>query len=66
MGWVKWVIGIKEGNCDEYQVLYESVESLNCTPETNITLYINYWNLNENKNKTKQNRTCLDTPESNC
>ena len=24
-----------------HQVLYESVESLYCTPETNITLYVN-------------------------
>ena len=35
--------GIKEGTCcDEHWVLYGSDESLNTTPETNITLYVNY------------------------
>ena len=33
--------GIKKGTCNEHQVLYGSVESLCCTPETNITLYVN-------------------------
>ena len=34
--------GIKEGTCwDEHWVLYVSDESLNSTPETNITLYGN-------------------------
>ena len=32
---------IKEGTCDEHWVLYGSVESLYCTPGTNITLYVN-------------------------
>ena len=33
---------IKEGPCcDECWIVYVSVESLNCTPENNITLYIN-------------------------
>ena len=40
-GWAKWVIGIKEGTCDEHWVLYVSDESLNSTPETNITPYAN-------------------------
>ena len=40
-GWVKWVMGIKEGTCDEYWVLYGSAESLNSMPETNIALYVN-------------------------
>ena len=31
--WVKWMMGIKEGTCDEHWVLYVSVESLNSTPE---------------------------------
>ena len=36
------MIGIKEGTCyDEHWALYVSDESLNSTPETNITLYIN-------------------------
>ena len=37
----KWVMGIKEGTCDEHWVLYVSDESLNSTPETNIILYVN-------------------------
>ena len=36
--WAKLVMGIKEGTCDEHWVLYVSDESLNFTPETNITL----------------------------
>ena len=35
--------GIKEYTyCDEDWVMYEIVESLYCTLETNITLYVNY------------------------
>ena len=45
-GWDKQKMGMKEGTCDEHQ-LYGSAESLNCAPETNITLYVN-WNLNKN------------------
>ena len=41
-GWAKCVMGIKEGTCwDEHWVLYVSDESLNSTPETIITLYVN-------------------------
>ena len=48
-GWVKWVVGIKECTCcNEHKVLHGGVESLHCTPETNITLYAN-WNLKTNK-----------------
>ena len=39
--WAKRVMGIKEGTCDDHWVLYVSDESLNSTPETNITLYLN-------------------------
>ena len=39
--WVRWVMGTKEGTCDEHWVLYVSDESLNSTPETNIALYVN-------------------------
>ena len=40
-GWAKWVMSIKEGTrYDEHWVLYVSDESLNPTPETNITLYV--------------------------
>ena len=36
-GWIKQVMEIKECTCgDEHRV-----ESLHCTPETNITLYAN-------------------------
>ena len=39
---LKWMMGIKEGICyDEHWVLYVSDESLNSTPETIITLYVN-------------------------
>ena len=35
-GWAKWVMGIKEGTCDEHWVLYVSDESLNSNSETNM------------------------------
>ena len=28
--------------CDEHWIVYRTVETLHCTPETNITLYVNY------------------------
>ena len=34
-------MGIKEGTCDEDWMLDVSDESLNSTPETSITLYVN-------------------------
>ena len=37
----RWVMGIKEGTWDEHRVLDVREESLNSTPETNITLYAN-------------------------
>ena len=40
-GWVKQVMCIREGTYDDHWVLYISDESLNPTPETNITLYVN-------------------------
>ena len=40
-GWARWVMGIKEGTCDEHGVLYVSDESLNSPPEANIGLYVN-------------------------
>ena len=41
-GWAKWVMGIKEGaSCDEHWVLHVSDESLDSTPKTNTTLYVN-------------------------
>ena len=41
MGRGKWVMGIKEDTYDEHWLLYVSDESLNISPETNITLYVN-------------------------
>lgn len=40
--------------CDERRVMDGSVESLNCTPETTITLYINYWAINKNLERKKR------------
>ena len=40
-GRVKWVMGIKEGTCDEDQILYADEELLNPTPEVHITLHVN-------------------------
>ena len=40
---VKQVMGIKEDTCcDEHWVIYGTVKSLYCTPETNVILYISY------------------------
>ena len=37
--WAKWVMGVKEGICcDEQWMFYVSDESLNSTPETNLTI----------------------------
>ena len=41
------MMGINEGTCDEHRVMYGSVKSLYCMPETNIIPYVN-WNLNKN------------------
>ena len=40
-GWAKFMMGIKEGTWDEHWVLYVSDASLNSSPETIITLYVN-------------------------
>ena len=39
--WVRWVMSIKEGTCDEHWVLYVSDESLSSTPETNFIICVN-------------------------
>ena len=39
-GMGEMVVGIKECTCDELPVLHGSVESLNFTPKTGITLYV--------------------------
>ena len=49
--WARWVMGIKEGTCDEPWVFYVSDESLNSTPE--FTLHVTNWNLNKNLKKGK-------------
>ena len=36
------VMRIKERNCDEHWVMHGGVESLYCTPGTNITLCVTY------------------------
>ena len=55
-GWVKQVMGIKESTCrDEHWVMYASVESLYCPPETNITLCVNYrYKILRKKEKEKE------------
>ena len=41
-GWVKWVMGIKEGTFQgEHWVSYVRDESLGSTPEAKTTLYVN-------------------------
>ena len=37
-GW-RQVMEIKKGTYDKHPVLYRNVESLQCTPETSMTLY---------------------------
>ena len=50
------MMGIKEGTClKEYPVIYRIVESLYHTPETNVTLYVNYIGI-----KKKKKKTCLE------
>ena len=39
--WARYVMGIQEGTCDKHWVLYVNGESLDSTPETNISLCIN-------------------------
>ena len=34
--WARWVMGTKEGSCDEHWVFYVDDESLNSTPETRL------------------------------
>ena len=47
-------MGSKKGICfDEHWVLYVSNESLNSTPQTNITCMLTNWNLNKNLEKKK-------------
>ena len=38
--WARWLLGIKEGTCDDHWMLYVRDESLNSTSQTNIALYI--------------------------
>lgn len=40
-GRARWVMDIKEANCEEPWVLYVSEKSLNSVPESNISLYAN-------------------------
>ena len=45
-------------NLGDHFTIYTSIESLCCTPETNIMLYVNYSSIrtNKQKNPTKQNK----------
>lgn len=45
---------MKEGTCDEHWVMYGSAESLNSTPETIITPYVNKLELNKILKKRKE------------
>ena len=36
------MMGIKEDTCDEHRVMCGNAESLYCTPENNMSLYVNY------------------------
>ena len=62
------MMGIKEGTCVEHWVLYGSVESLYCTPETNVTLHVNCTGIKiKNVIKTKQSKQkAYRTPERDC
>lgn len=43
---------VTEGNytyCDEHFIMFIIVDSLCCTPETNILLYVNYTSLLKNE-----------------
>ena len=40
-GWARWVMGIKEGTCDEHWELYVNDESMNSTPETDHCMFTN-------------------------
>ena len=44
---------MKGCTCDEQWVMYVSFESLYCTPETKITLYVNYNGIKIVKTKRK-------------
>ena len=57
-GWVKWVMGIKEGTFwDEHWVSYVRDKSLHSTPEAKA-------DLNLNKNKTKHFYKAIFKPKS--
>ena len=51
------MMGIKEGACDEHRVMYGSVES----PETDMTLYVNYTGVKIKQNKTRHGAQIIYT-----
>ena len=52
---MKQVIAMKENTYhDEPRIMYRFVESLYCTSETNITLYVNYTGIKNKSLKTKK------------
>ena len=43
--------------CGEHQVMHKTVKSTCCTPETNVTLYVNYTSIKKaNGASVKQNK----------
>ena len=50
------MMGMMEGTCAEHQVMYESAESLNCTCETNTTLYVNKLEFKRPKRQRNKNK----------
>ena len=47
---MKYMMGIKEDTCpDEHGMTYGSVESVYCTSEANVTLYVNYTEIKTKK-----------------
>ena len=57
-GWIKQVMAIKACAWDEHPLLYESVESLYCTLEINITLYVNLVDFKLKLKKRKKYINC--------
>ena len=60
-GWARRVMGIEEGTCwDEHWVLHVSDEPLNSTPDTMITVYVNYLGSKLQINKETTTTTNLE------
>ena len=66
MQWVKQVVGIKDCTCGEYCVVYRSLESLYCTPEFNLTWYINDTGIKILKSKMTESIKLDEETKSSC